>query len=601
MEIEASAGRRAAGGRLARLTAADGLMVIVGLVAAGLRLADLAGKPLSAVEATAALSSYNYWAAGGVVAPPASPAYFSFTNIVMGLGGGGDVAARLVPALFGVLTVLLPWLWLRESEASEAGDAEPGVRPLLWLVAGMFMAVSPLLAAVSRTAGGDAIALYALLLVGLSVAGGRGGRTRAIGLGVGLGLGLASSPLFYTGALALIPAVALGRGPRLTRREASEALALAAVVFTLVSSFALLYLPGIGAALRLFPTWLGQFGVGAASVNAAGAATTGDPLRAGAALLHYEPGLAIMATVALLILVIHRPRGSKSGRFPAGWLVGTLILMPLQAGVTINAVAATLPGYWLAGWLAAGSAGARDSYPAGGRSIFWSVVGGLIGLGALVLAAFGRFTRMGLLSGEHADLIIYSSLAFLLAVVAIVAVMAWESAAARRGALLGLAALILFWHGGTARQLTHQGANDPHEMWVNGATDAGATDDGAVLMIDLVREISWQTAGSGRDLTVVSLAASPALDWYLRDLVGYRSAAVMPLDSALGVVIAPEGQEPALPSDYFGADFVLTRESIPAERRPSLQEQLLWLFFRESSAPLDAQRVVLWIRSDLAK
>src|SRR5690606_15273271 len=83
--------------------------------------------------------------------PVGSPAYFAFTHLVMSLGASGDAAARLVPAVFGLLTVLLVWRWRKG--------------PVGWLVAGLFLAVSPLLVAVSRTAGGDAIAWFALMLL----------------------------------------------------------------------------------------------------------------------------------------------------------------------------------------------------------------------------------------------------------------------------------------------------------------------------------------------------------------------------------------------------------------------------------------------------
>ena len=57
----------------------------------------------------------------------------------MSLGGDGDVVARLVPALFGLLTVLLPWLW--------RGRFRPGV----WLTASVLLAVSPIHMTVSYT------------------------------------------------------------------------------------------------------------------------------------------------------------------------------------------------------------------------------------------------------------------------------------------------------------------------------------------------------------------------------------------------------------------------------------------------------------------
>ena len=109
------------------VTVADGMMVVIILVAAVARFANLGALPLSPGEADAALSSWQFARGVPLTAPPISPAYFSFTSLIMSLGGDGDVVARLVPALFGLLTVLLPWLW--------RGRFRPGV----WLTASVLL------------------------------------------------------------------------------------------------------------------------------------------------------------------------------------------------------------------------------------------------------------------------------------------------------------------------------------------------------------------------------------------------------------------------------------------------------------------------------
>lgn len=573
--------------RPAVLTLADGLMIVIGLLAAWLRFGDLAGLPLSAAEAQAALAAHNFWTANAPVIPPASPAYFSFTGLIMGLGAGGDAAARFVPALFGVLTVLLPWLWRGR------------VRPIAWLAASLFMALSPLLAVISRTAGGDAIALFALLLLAVAGVGGQVGRGRAIALGAGLGLGLASSPLFYTGLVALLPAAWLG-GFGLLRRQWRLSAAVAAATFILVASFGLFYMPGIGAALRLFPVWLARFGLPSAEtlawsglVSSTTARFTWPVYNTLATLLAYEPAVVLLGGAALALPL---GRNKPLGGVLRPWLAAALLLALLQSETMANLAVLLLPGYLLAGLLAAAVAEKRDAYPLAERRMFLGTAVGLMGLGALMLAAFGRFTRLGLLAGDKSTLIILSALAFIVAVLLVVLVMAWESAAARRGALLGLAVLLLFWQWGTARQLTRLGANDPRERWV-----VSATDDGARVMFDLLRDVSWQLAGSGRDLKIVSQVESPVLDWYLRDTLRYQSGPAVPLDSQADVVITPDGVTLSLPNDYFGADFVLARHKLPAAEPPSLGGTLRWALFRESTAPTAAERVVVWIRSDLAR
>ena len=122
-----------------------------------------------------------------------SPAYLTLTSLLMPFLGVSDVTARLVPALFGLGLVMLPWL-LRD-RLGQIGA----------LLAAALFAVSPLYAAISRTAGGDAIALFAILLVTVASLRLRDGGSDIwlYTLAGALGLGLASSPLIYSGLITL--------------------------------------------------------------------------------------------------------------------------------------------------------------------------------------------------------------------------------------------------------------------------------------------------------------------------------------------------------------------------------------------------------------
>ncbi len=571
--------------RLAAFTIADGLMLLIGGLAALLRLGDLARLPLSAAEAAAALANWQFNTARPPALPVDSPAYFTFTNLVMGLGGDGDAAARLAPALFGVLTVLAVWLWRGR------------VRPLVWLAAGLFMAVSPLLVAVSRVAGGDAFALFALVV--LAVAGTRlaaprfgGGRRWAVAAGVALGLGLASSPLFYGGLAGLaLAGVWMGgawgeEGSRARVRYIRTGGLAAAITFVLISTSFLLHLEGIGAALRLLPAWLGQFGLpGSWSALA-------SPLLA---LLRYEPAVAALGVPAV---VWSWATGRRGGRFLSLWLGWALAVALLQPGEMSNVAVVLLPGYVLVGVLSAAVAAQRERFAGRPASwpASWPAAVALVGLGALLVVAMGRFVRMNLLTGSNATLLTLAVLAFLLAGMAVILAMAWDSPSARRGALAGLAALLLVWQWGVAWQLSRHGANDPRERWVTTGTS-----DEVRVMTGLLENLAWQATNSTRDLTVVSLVDSPVLRWYLRGVDDLTVGGALPANTTADVVITPAADDPpALPADYFGADFGLERREIPSATPAALPDVLRWWLFRESGAPTDDTRVILWVRSDIA-
>ena len=591
--------------RLAGLTVADGLMALIVAAAALLRFGDLGGPLLSATEATAALANWQFWSATPLTIPVTSPAYFAFTHLVMALGGSSDAAARLVPAVFGLLTVALPWLWRGQTRR---GLARRGLaRPVVWLVAGLFLAVSPLLVAVSRTAGGDAIALFALMLLavaGLHRPSAEDAATRrwAVVAGAAVGLGLTSSPLFYSGLVALLVAALAARrtgnaaqalqtasgaedhlAERRLERWRYSAIA-AAVTFLLVATSALLYPAGVGAALRLLPAWLGQFGLPAADVGQAEALFS--PLLT---LLRYEPAIFVLGLpAALLVWRAERRRGL----FLVLWLGLAVVVALLQATVPGNAAAVTLPAYLLIG--ASAAALRPDPERREGRRLAWGMALAVIGLGALVLAAVARFARLNLFNGEDARLIVLALLAFVLAALAVLVAMAWDSPSARRGAFAGAAALLLFWQWGVGWQLSRVGANDPRERWV-----VAGVDDDARVLIDLITSTSLQMANSDRDLTVFSQVDSPVLRWYLRAFPGFAAGPALPVNTQADVVITPAEVEPALPNDYFGADFGLSQREIPGTGPATLTDRLRWWLFRESSAPLEVERVVVWIRSDL--
>lgn len=179
--------------QLTRLTIADVVWALVIFLAGLLRFANLGRIPLSPAEAQAALPNWQFWQPGPLLLPITSPAYFTFTNLLFPILGDNDAVARLIPALFGLATVGLPWL-LR----GRLGN-------LGALAATVVLAFSPLLINLSRTAGGDAIAFFAITLLLVAALRFRqsGAQRWAIVLGAALGLGLASAPLFLTGLVTL--------------------------------------------------------------------------------------------------------------------------------------------------------------------------------------------------------------------------------------------------------------------------------------------------------------------------------------------------------------------------------------------------------------
>jgi hypothetical protein len=276
--------------RLEQLTIADGIFALILLVAGLFRLVDLGKIPLSGSEAELALSVWRFWQPGSELLTVSSPAYFTLTSLLTQIFGFSDSTMRLVPALFGLGLVALPWLLRRQI----------GTIAALTLCA--FLAISPLTVIVSRTVGGEAIALFAivLLLVGII-------RFQATAVtlwfylaAAALALGVSSAPIFYSGLISLLFAWLILRLFSLSvlpqvpaqpdRQTKQRALLVGLAVFVAVSSFMLWYPAGFGASAQIFGEWVSQF-------SADNGRTLAEPFMG---LIRYEPGLVILGTAAII-------------------------------------------------------------------------------------------------------------------------------------------------------------------------------------------------------------------------------------------------------------------------------------------------------------
>ena len=127
------------------------------------------------------------------------------------------------------------------------------------------------------------------------------------------------------------------------------------------------------------------------------------------------------------------------------------------------------------------------------------------------------------------------------------------------------------------------------------------TDDDVAVLVPLLQDISRQVANSPRDLVIFSQVESPVLRWYLRDFAGFEHGPALPVDTQADVIITPIEAEPTLPNDYFGADLGLEQREVPNVGPVMVSDALKWWLFRESTAATDNRRVVVWVRSDLAR
>lgn len=545
------------------------ILFVISLAAAlMMRLPVLAQMPLSVAESAEAWAVWRFWQAGsdGLLLPISSPAYFTLTAVVSQLSGHNDAIARLVPALIGTAAALLPWLLHKRLGTIGA------------FVAAMLMAASPLHAAIARTAGGDAIALFSLLLLLTAVIqlhDTHHPRWQTIAA-IALGLGFASSPLFYGGLFTLLLATAVQRwaeGGRWVLVDWKKIGLIAAATFFLSSTLFLWYPAGIGAAAQLPATWLGSFAL------TAGLEQFFHPFFI---LVRYET-IALVLMVGALLWALRDER--PFSLFLVYWMAATLFLLLVQQGNRDNAVLLTLPGFLLIGL--------KTEQLLAPRLVRGSWIAALAfgTFGAVLFVNLARYARMGTLDSDQFLAIWIGLLLLLLGLLLLYFWQDWQLTAVFQGALIAILAVTLFLQWGTAWELSHLSANDPRERWV----DVG-TSESVRTMAAVMRDLSDEFAKSESGITIASAVESPLLRWYLRDFTQLDTGNTIPPETTARLLITGV-ENGRFAENYVGADFDLTHPSPIVRPQMNIAAALRWVLFHDYPEPMpEAEKVILWWR-----
>lgn len=562
-----------------RITVAHGVLFVIGVAAAIMRLTGLDATPLNSAKAIAALSAHNFWQPGATGSEAVSPLYFALTALLMPIFGSNDAVARLIPALFGIGFVLLPWL-LRHRLGTIGA-----------LTASALLTVSPIFAILSRTAGGDSAALFAglLLLIAWLRLADDNNETWLLVAGGALGLGLTTTPLFFTLVLAwgaawlLQQAVGLPlteQRPTLSRPVRRNAIIVAAVVFLGITTLLLWYPAGLGNAATQFVDWLGQFSFSAEFLARL------NPLLA---LFRYQPGLLILSTVGIVLAAL---RVDRFGIFCTNWIIAGLLLLLLQNGVTATASVIALPLVFVVStlfkqWFAE---------PTGWEK--WLVAGGVTLFGMLLLVNIGRFLRSYNVNTDTLPFIFILAFGVLLmaALLLLIINLSNDAYVLVQGILLGVLALLLFTGWGTAWWLTHDAANDVRERWLATTT---ATHDDMQHFAQVIAEVSAEKTGAPTDLNVVSAVESPVLRWYLRDLRTVAFAPGVPFTGDAEAIITPGDAEQPFVGNYLARPFILSEHNNAQTTLPGFDQlvpTLRWWFFRDGVNSAEQQPIILWVK-----
>jgi hypothetical protein len=563
-------------------------IAMLGLGAA-VRFSGLGASPLNPGEAVAALAASAgtpeasaFWDA--VRRPGATSAlYNAATHTVFLLGGTGEAAARAVPAMAGVIPLVVLWILRRRLGSVQA------------MFLGLWAAISPAWLANARTAGDISLSMAAaaaVVALGWGLTPSAEWPRKAV-FACAVGFGLASGPGFFTWAAGLGLAYWLWRrwdDPRgslllsgwsgravgeLTLWSVVAACGIGTAIGTMPSGFEALF-----AGVR---TWLmswiqpGNIALGTSFLL----------------LVSYEPMILLLAALDAVLSFRSRDR---TGRFLLVWAILALALFLATIGrrpedsiwplIPLGLMAARAVAHEVEG-------AGRVGFP-WATAVLWAALLLLAGFVQMQLSAYVNGV------GPAADVslpqlripIALGGMG-LGAVVVVLVGFGWDWATARAAAMAAVVTVLLAITVSASWHLNLTGDVDRE-------TDLWRPQQGASGLIRLHATIeSLALAQTGTQSIAVNVAGgapTASVAWALRGFPGY-----IPDDTGPGrappIVVQPEAVPlPSLPAKYLGQAISVGHAWGWTGPWPPDWLQL-WV---RHEAPLIAETWVLYVREDVA-
>jgi hypothetical protein len=116
------------------------------------------------------------------------------------------------------------------------------------------------------------------------------------------------------------------------------------------------------------------------------------------------------------------------------------------------------------------------------------------------------------------------------------------------------------------------------------------------LLASTTADLSRWNTGAPNTLDVLSVGADrPSLDWTFREVPGYRQIPKLPGGVNASFVITTADQQPLLASTYRGQKIQVS--SAPNWDKMAILDWLDWMIYRKTSS--EGQTLILWARADL--
>jgi len=556
------------------------LYVLAATIAVSIRLFNLGKIPLSDYEAGWALQALDL--SRGVYSLIGSQSlYVVFSTAVFFIFGASNFAARLLPALMGVmLAVLAPMLfrnWLGKKTA---------------LLLAFALALDPGVVAISRLAASP-IASAACLSIAL----GAWYLRHPVLAGIFAGLLLLSGPAWIPGVVGLL--LTLGIDYLIHRQSISvddrsersddvveppmfapgsvKQMIVAAIITILgVGSLLMLAPRGLSAAATALPDYLAGWGLvsGVSIWQMLGA------------FFVYEPLAVILAFTGMIKAWTN---GQRQDQFFSIWFMVAILLACLYPSrQTADLIWAMISMWILASRQITGMLkfDNEDINPLLGQAAMTFVMLLFIGLNVSSLV-------MGFQDPAQINLrwIVIAGAFILLGLVSVLISLGWTTRAMQKGLILGAGVILVLyslsamWSAAGLRSFTS------HELWQpNPAT--GQAD----LLLNTLGDLAEWNTGVRQKIDIYSVGFdSPALQWALRDYSAVYFVDQVPSQVLPSIIITPQSETVSLAAAYRGQDLVWQRS--PNWDDASLLDTVKWMMYRQ--IPQRDTPITLWARNDL--
>jgi hypothetical protein len=547
--------------------------ILAVILAALLRFTQLGTAPLSNLEASQALQALNVFAGhSGMIS--GAPIYTGLAGIFFALFGSSDLAARFLPALVGVLFILLP-LFYRE-RLSRATT----------IILMYFLALDPFLIYLSREAGSGMIAIAGVVCFFITLE-----KRKSIWMGFLGTLAILSGSFVFPGVAAIGGAAAWMRGQVFANDDQAKDDKADRIAWGKVFLTATITLLSVGLFFIKYPWLINGFGAGISQtvqgwIIPAELLSQGILTRMMVGLVFLMPLTFILGGIGLIRGMLNKDRFSG---FLARWVLiaSVIVLIYPQHRVTDLA--------WVSIPLCIGAAVEIQKWvyqPESHQAICY-----IYAAACSLLIIFCSLKIANLLVYEPGTADFQLAVAgialtlLMLVVSAFLIGWGWSWKVSFFGLGIGLVVVLSIFSMSMSRRAAGLG----------GAAEANILAPDSMpleskLLITTINDISRQNKGVPGNLGVSLLRIDDkALRWNLRDTREVRSVEALAPDETPDLLITNANEGLQLPASYRGQDFV--RSATVPWTLLTGKEWFRWVIF--GNAPLQKDFIILWARNDL--